>query len=539
MHRFLAGIEAPKDNDKCLSCHSMGDFPHTAHNRSEERLEEIRKSSGDSKSTQSSSPFALRVASTALDVSSINTKPLDCVLCHKEHQGRLSNISVMDDRRCQTCHAEQFHSLADGHPKFVRYPHRKKTPIIFDHTSHLNKHMVEDSRSATNCITCHQSDQKGMQMNTASFEKSCAECHHDEIRGEGSAEVGIAFITIPEIDTSSIESAGLFIGVWPEDADGELTPFQSLILEQRGVDIDVLDGVDLFDLSEASPEQLLAAQQIVWLTKKQFFDLATRGQSSMIETLSMFAEEKKVVSLVSGLPPGLINQALLRWMPEIVQEMKGAEITDTKSLSVFLESLSKEQSRVVSAERSDTSSIRDSGVLEEELVSVGGWYIDGFTLLYRPQGHADSFVKNWIDFASSGKERPLAKSVFDSLSRESAPGRCGYCHSVTTEADGASVMKWRSFHPSMERREITDFMHRPHRIKGSNSECEACHKLDTDADYLGNYRNANERSEGSLVSGFMAIEKSTCTECHVSGRAPISCLSCHNYHAPDGEEGHH
>ncbi len=533
MHRFLFSDEAPNDSDKCLSCHPMGDSPLTAHNRSSAELEAVRATWDAEGGAIPQAPLALRVAAAALDISSTNEGVLDCMLCHKEHQGRLSNISELDDRRCQTCHSRQFTSLAEGHPEFSAYPHRKKTPIIFDHTSHLTKHMPEQGKEITSCKSCHQIDQKGMLMLSSSFETGCAECHHDEIRGEGAAEVGIAFLTLPEVDIETLRSKGIPVGVWPEDADGELTPIQSMIIGQMGVDIAILSGLDLYDLSEATPEQLRVAQQVVWLTKKLFYDLATRGQSAMIETLSGFTDDEQAVSLVAGLPPGLLHQALAGWMPGIRDEMKDAVVKDSKTLDAFLQSFSSGKAGASKGGRGAVTSVRDTGVLEEELVSAGGWYLDGFTLFYRPQGHQDSFVKNWIDLSSTAPKQGLARTLFKSLTAESAPGRCGYCHSVAQTEAGIAVLQWYSFRPETAARAITDFVHRPHQIKGSDEECQACHKRDSDAEYLSNYEEDSTATPRTWVSGFKNIEKATCTECHVSGKAPIACLSCHNYHVTD------
>ena len=46
--------------------------------------------------------------------------------------------------------------LRHGHPEFANYPYRGRTPIFFDHASHLRQHFAEMKEKAPQtCQDCH------------------------------------------------------------------------------------------------------------------------------------------------------------------------------------------------------------------------------------------------------------------------------------------------------------------------------------------------------------------------------------------------
>lgn len=170
----------------------------------------------------------------------------------------------------------------------------------------------------------------------------------------------------------------------------------------------------------------------------------------------------------------------------------------------------------------------------EEWARSGGWYRDGSTIFYRPIGHADPFLKTWLD-VSAVKNDPIGQVLFASLNDDEAVGKCVKCHSVEmlpgkgqmnaemagpAGAPAGYRINWRGFSPENAGVEFNRFSHTSHFGLMNDKGCSNCHKL-----------NAAESKEADApAQSFAFIEKETCTQCHQQGRAPDSCLTCHNYH---------
>jgi hypothetical protein len=103
----------------------------------------------------------------------------------------------------------QFASFAKGHPDFSNSPYRGRTPIFFDHASHLGQHFTEMKEKAP---------------------RSCQDCHEPQIEGAGMTVKGAAFFTVPGIDADTLAAASISIGEWPKFADAKITPFMELFL---------------------------------------------------------------------------------------------------------------------------------------------------------------------------------------------------------------------------------------------------------------------------------------------------------------------
>lgn len=185
----------------------------------------------------------------------------------------------------------------------------------------------------------------------------------------------------------------------------------------------------------------------------------------------------------------------------------------------------------------DTTAAVDMVVAKdnEAWAQTGGWYRDGSNIKYRPIGHADPFLRSWLDI-SSKQSNPQEILLFKSLGKEKSVGNCTKCHSVEIKPtasqipelaleqqpatnDAQNKIHWQSFKPGNVAVDFNRFSHTAHFSLMTDDGCSSCHLLNTNA----------EATTEQAVS-FVDMDKKTCTECHRQGRAPDNCLTCHNYH---------
>ena len=91
---------------------------------------------------------------------------------------------------------------------------------------------------------------------------------------------------------------------------------------------------------------------------------------------------------------------------------------------------------------------------------MGGWYVDEFTIRYRPTGHSDGFILAWINL--TGKlVRKLKESggVFEGLINAKSPGLCGKCHSVDQVVDGSFKVNWHGYRLAEGLKKSVHFSH--------------------------------------------------------------------------------
>jgi hypothetical protein len=175
----------------------------------------------------------------------------------------------------------------------------------------------------------------------------------------------------------------------------------------------------------------------------------------------------------------------------------------------------------------------------ERFVEAGGWFwqASDASLRYRPGGHADAFLRGWLDLAGelvAGPEpaRAAAGGLFDALAGRDAPGRCGYCHSADerrgADEEPALGMNWWGQRASPRAHAPTRFVHRPHLSLRDREGCTTCHALEPQADYLASF--AHRDPEGAFASGFRPMARELCAGCHSRAGAGDACVSCHPYH---------
>lgn len=630
MGRIIANHPVASSN--CLQCHELGSQPLLPHGLTEKQLSEAsgRREGQNSVGTPLLVSLARSLHTPALGI--------ECTACHTEHQGRMADIRSIDDRQCQVCHESTFKGFPDGHPEFGDYPYARRTRIIFDHASHLQKHFQEpasQSKAPASCLDCHvPGDAKG-KMLVKGFEQSCASCHASQIEGEGRAGAkGIAFFRVPGLDAAGLRDAGYSVGQWPEFAEGPINPFLRLLLSadhEAAADFKTLEKVDLTDIADARKEQQAAAFRTAWRIKSLFFDLTSKGQPALMERLAMISGGTKPESgpLVSQLSADTLLAAKAAWWPDLFTEVplyrqgvlpplpaksepasKPAVSTPAKSAASQDDILGGDDLTAVASTQTATQKPATDDILgddilspapvakpvvkkpaqddilgddilatapapkppaaaakpsdsledilgsddsapsktatsaatktppkvevadQESWVAAGGWYRsdDTYTLYYRPTGHADAFIKAWVE-AGSRMGGLMPAELVD----PKAPGMCAKCHSVDPvhPAEGRIAMNWLSAKIDSKRHDSTKFNHTAHFSLLTEKGCQTCHVLAPEADYQSSY------AVGATVhhSNFRALAKETCAACHQNEVAGNSCQLCHNYHQGVFDEG--
>ena len=514
-----------QENSKlCLTCHQLGAHAFEAHGRSPRELAVVTERLS-LMPQPTDKPFLLAVSSWGAGLTQTGEGPLACATCHKEHRGQTFKLTAMNEQQCQTCHTLGFSGLADGHPPFAKYPYKRRTRIAFDHTSHIGKHFLGEFEkdAPTTCTACHLPDDAGQTMRTGNFETTCASCHAEQIEGMGRAGVkGIAVLRLPGLDLDTLSEHGISVGEWPADENIEegLTPFMALLLGGEAAvadDLALLAGFDDFtDLSEATDEEIAAVGRMSWAVKKLFDDLLARGQREILDRLqaTMGRGTRKLAKLVGQLPVEVIRAAQQAWLPHLKTEL--SDYGDGKAVG-------RPEDRESEAEiRMDRE--------REKQVMIGGWYRQDsdFVLLYRPAGHADPFLRAWLDFtARATKHVRAAEAIFTNLSDSKAPGQCLKCHSVDAQGGQQRRIHWAAARPVAHERTATRFAHAVHFSLLDDKGCLTCHTLNSEAEVMEAFDHADPLT---FAGNFQAMQKTVCTTCHTPDRAGDSCLTCHNYH---------
>lgn len=312
------------DSQLCLKCHALGNHPFEPHSVTPTRLIALQKQLAALPNESNSTRSALLRASHRVNPIRADNGQLACMTCHQEHHGRTADLTRLSNAQCQSCHALQFASFEKGHPDFGSYPYRGRTPIFFDHGSHIRQHFVDmKAKAPKSCQDCHEPDANGRFMKVKSFSQTCAACHEPQIEGEGMTTKGVAFFTLPGIDADTLAAKGISIGEWPKFADGKITPFTELLLRQQPAmrtALDQLHGVDLLDLSKVTPEQIAAAAKFAWGLKELLFHLVVDGQAYLRTDL-----HNEIATAGVEIPRATLLAAQRDWMPHLLVDVPNYE----------------------------------------------------------------------------------------------------------------------------------------------------------------------------------------------------------------------
>ncbi len=553
-----ATTAARSPSARCLDCHpALG--PHALAPHGEEPAQlaarsEIRRRAAGA----TSAPWPLRVAA-ATGLAPDPGGELACAVCHDEHRGGSAPAPKTDDLRCQACHVAPFRGFVTDHPPFADYPHERRSAIAFDHRSHLGHFQDEPGGEAVlrsgesglelDCGGCHrESAERGMHV--GGFREACSSCHHhgEQIRGAGAAAA--ALLRLPALDVDTLEGRGFAIGGWPRagrgpDSDAPAAPLLALLLSaDAGVAADLErlrtaedDGIFLFDLYQAAPDQLAAASRVGWAVKQLVADLAADPERTLGERLSAagFAGRHDLAGL-AGRPPADTARATRQELRPALELFVAAEFP---GLGAELTARGEGRSPAVAADPEDSSG--SAGLAREtrrEWGEAAGWSLDARDagLCYRPAGHADPVVRGWLDLTGrSYSTSPAARAVFDALAHPARGlGRCTKCHAVEEDSSGSRVVRWTATPLAGSRSGTIRFRHRPHLV-ATRHDCAACHRSTGNggAPVAAAYYDDMELRTDPHVRhpSFRAIAAARCAACHRPGGAPDGCVACHRYHA--------
>ncbi len=604
---------AVEDSKPCIACHRMADRGLLPHSLPAGSLDAL--SVNVAPPTVTGRSVGVQLANLAFGRPEKNDESVPCMTCHREHLGAEGDLTHLSDDHCNTCHRVQFHSLASGHPDFVRYPYEQRTPIQFDHTSHIDKYFRDAKLvelAPGKCRDCHKTDSNDRLMEVKPFEASCGACHGEEVAGAGRASAkGMAVFAVPGLDVAALRDEGAAIGEWPEFADGTVPPIMNLLLSAdpgyRAAYAVFNNLDDPMDLTDANAEQLAAVETVAWSVKSLLFDLRAKGVAALYARLQgilghpLSAVEKS--SLTALLPLDAIAAAQKEWFPALGSEIhrwRGGEAVlippdeeddagetsdkegadnddddddeeidtgkddddddddddkeiatgkdddddddddDDKEIATGKDDDDDDDEEIDTDKDEDDDDGKSAGGGDNTTAPViatasgedwnisGGWYRDEFVLRYRPTGHADGFIRAWLDLTGKSVQRlPESSQVFEELIGEKAPGLCGECHSVDKQADGGLVVNWHAYQPEAGLKESVRFSHAAHFSLLDERGCLTCHARDGKADYASAYK---DRDPTTFTANFKPLPRAVCAECHTAAKAGDNCLICHNYH---------
>lgn len=358
LHAAVASSSAG-DDEKCLSCHKLGENAFSPHSVLAAELTASRTIPADGNAADKSN-WKVSLAGRFRDIQHQSDESVSCSNCHREHQGRLQPLDSFNPQKCHTCHQIKFDEIESSHPEYTGFPHQRPTRIQFDHVAHLEKYFLEEENfdlAPEGCNQCHRPDQSGEWMLAASFEESCSACHLSEVLGENRASAkGIAVLTIPELDTESLAAAGHNIGEWPTWADGELAPIMRVLLPPEVQSSLALTSqqLDLYDLSEASEQELASVAALAWSIKGLLYDMQTRGTEMINQRIAQAfnntLDQSTLNRLIASLPRDTLVNNQQQWFPELMQE-----ITDYRSGKLSPRANKKTQSPPVSKQQNNTA----------------------------------------------------------------------------------------------------------------------------------------------------------------------------------------
>jgi len=335
--RGLAFGDRRADSNACLTCHKMGETAFNPHGASEERLKRSTQRLTE-RAGEAQTPHAARFQEAAFPAGSVIARGLYCATCHQEHQGSNFDLARISNEQCRSCHVVKFDSFDGYHPTFDGYPFKRRSRIIYDHAGHFEKHFPEvaqktpGQRIPDTCASCHDSSKDKRVMAVAPFAHTCASCHLDQIVGKErmSGPKGIAFLTVPGLDTATLKARKAAIGEWPDNSEEAITPFMKLLIgrNERGrALLNAVGALNLLDLSGANDGQIEAVVALVWEIKSLFHALIKDKASDVLDRLNVSGAEKledaTLVELTASVSRDVIVGAHQQWLPNLGTEMRG------------------------------------------------------------------------------------------------------------------------------------------------------------------------------------------------------------------------
>jgi hypothetical protein len=453
--------------------------------------------------------------------------PSACETCHVEHRGAGADITHMSDAQCNVCHLKKMTAFDADHPAFPdRYPYFERGAIRFNHVSHVYDYFQRADQKAFApipdqlCTSCHLPSYAAKAVPPAGYDRMCAACHDRQIK-----DANLEAFVLPELpdrlrkpDSDKVKAAcGRPVGEYETESDLRLTGAAAFMLDQTALPA----------IGRRPPS---AQDAFAKTTFDALFAMAERGGDALGEFVAARAKEWQVKAPVSHLFDGLS----LRTARRIA--------CDWLASGEFLGKVN-------------------------DVASPGTWFASQHTIKYRPSGHADPLVRDWLRLAADLDSSPLPadaprRQIAASLRRQllgiganpndESTGACAKCHGLvaasTKGEDGALDIGWR-FERSVKR-PFTNFTHAHHldlvlsrpirepRADSTaaaepqiNQRCAFCHVLKREqGDYDAAFHNFERTDPAKFSSNFVGITKAVCENCHRATGFRQDCQTCHRYH---------
>lgn len=516
-HAVFDATNEEADVKNCVGCHeNRGGL---AHNMTAEYLE-ARTAEGKERNAGGASPFMTKVAAgIGLGVRQTDSGEVACRSCHQEHQGHQANIVGLTNTECQACHTNKFDGIGAAHPDFGDYPYDRRTRIQFNHQSHIGKYFVDANnvdKAPKSCRSCHEPDDRGRLMVFNGFDQGCAACHAQFI-----ADKPVIAMALPGLDVDSLIELEANVGEWPIDAENEeFAAIADVLLKGDPDYVEARDyieeNLDLLDLTEIDDEELAYVETFAWAYKELLYDILTEGMDAVTNRLNDAAEaeisSEQATALLANLHIDALVVAQAQWFPNLFEEVEAHRDGDEV---------------IIPEDEPEIVEFSEEILDEASWAESGGWYTEDFALQYKLKGHADPFMRDWLNFSvATSNNQVLTERVLSELGSPNSPGGCVGCHSVD-EANGEGHVNWKTERADPQVVNFTDFFHSKHFALIGDKGCATCHELDADADYGGSFKDFDP---STFASNFAPLDKTTCAGCHTDQLAGNDCTSCHNYH---------
>ena len=207
-----------------------------------------------------------------------------CATCHTDHRGQEFVMRGVDDRRCASCHRDQFSALLhlapltsfQNHPEFsvVKAQQTSGVGLQFNHVTHfgyvvreqrgIDKVDVEESRRVAldTCKRCHIKNAERPQFEPIAFDTTCSgsRCHTDP---KGFLKDGTLDVTLKHVarDIPGIATP-------PGDGDDETQIFSGLTHRDPWVQFNASWLRTALDPGGAGAEREALRASIAWLEQQ-------------------------------------------------------------------------------------------------------------------------------------------------------------------------------------------------------------------------------------------------------------------------------
>jgi len=427
--------------------------------------------------------------------------PLACASCHQEHRGREYDARAMSNARCQACHQVRIQNFATQHPEFSASG-GARTGLVFNHLKHRNYYPDNNLP----CQRCHVSagdEIKGL-VPGLSYQELCSGCHQqgkNDWHGNEIARQQARILQPPEVELSDSV-------YWPVNAGSTLSPMMWMLLIGDDTALAALQDLYQYD------DMQLDAEPFEW-----------EPDDEAMKNAFADAVKRLLTELASGDAPALRQRVGLAMDLD-----PGAS-----SVSFFLQQLLASQPAMRNYQRQffpdlgRGADIAGAGKVLQPAATIRGigWLVDTQeqAVAYAPNGHGDAFFRAWIELVTTAPNQVqdgFRAEIRETLKQaETGKGAalgkaCLNCHKRVADL-GAGVAGWTAGARYDAASAYPNFSHRTHlAMYNANGECTSCHVLADQA--------------GQNVQGFAAHQLSECKGCHKQGKAPDSCLLCHDYH---------